>query len=105
MDAAPVIMYRLRWHVRRAWAWLVRGFKGDLPINPVSFVASRHAIRISAQSVCDPRLSVTIEPLDFTSGSRFRSYGPFDVDASYSGDLLERCCWAYMMEFPEVGMP
>lgn len=94
-----------RWRLREALISMRQRIAGERPPNPVVWMATAYSMRISAESMCSTQISVLIEPLPGNNVGETRTYGPFEYSRIYSSRLLDRCCMAYMSEFPDADLP
>ena len=93
----------------RANAWWCRVRERAIenpPPNVVLWVASACTVSVNAQSMCTLSITVDITPLPGAPLElEQKRYGPFDVVDVFHTPLVERCCWAYLMENPSMGFP
>lgn len=90
-----------------AWWWRVRNRAIERPPpNVVLWVATSCTVSVKAQSMCQSAITVSIIPLpDAPHDLPPQLYGPFDVVDVFHSPLVERCCWAYLMDNPSMGFP
>ena len=95
----------LPYRIGRAWRLWLHGYASK-PMNPVVWLSQGHVIQCYGASMCDTVVYVHIFPMEGNHAStEARKYGPFQYMEVCDQPLLERCCWAYMMEFPHILPP
>lgn len=95
----------LPYRIGRAWRLWLHGY-ANRPMNPVVWLSQGHRITVFPANMCTPEVFVEIQPLpDNLASTHARQYGPFPYMEVCDQPLVDRCCWAYMMEFPHILPP